>query len=170
MIRPRYTAAALLTSLALAGLTGCGSGGEPDAQQKKGAGKGAAQADLRDMELKFAQCLRKQGLPVPDPTPGGGLEFGGGDRSKLEAARKACRQYDPKGDIDRNDPAFIDRVLKNQQCLRRHGIDAPDPQPGQPPRINLGPGDTEEKVEAARDACREELRKAEGDATKEPAR
>ncbi|MBC6458617.1 hypothetical protein [Actinomadura sp. HBU206391] len=161
MMRSRHAAAALLTALALAGLTGCDSGDEPAARQNGIQSR----ADARDQQLKFVQCLRKQGLSVADPTPGGrGLELRG-DETKIQAAMKACRQYDPKGDVDPNDPAVIDRVLKNQQCLRRHGIDAPDPQPGQPPQIL---DDNEEKVEQARDACREELRRTKSNNDKDP--
>lgn len=152
MIRHRRTAAILL---AAALLSGCDSGGSPAAKPT---------ANTQDKWVKFAQCMRQNGINMPDPQPGAGqIQIGAKDtdKTKLDAAMKACKQYNPKGDIDPNDPKQRDHELKMSQCLRRHGVDAPDPQPGQPPEIRVGKGG-EEKVKKAEAACRKEL----GDAGK----
>jgi hypothetical protein len=150
MIRHRCTAAALLSTLALAGLTGCGSKGEPPSAR--------ATANAQDSQVKFAQCLRQHGINAPDPQPGSGLRIEGLDseKGKLDAAMEACKQYNPKKDADRNDPAAHDRAVKTAQCLRRHGLNVPDPQPGQPLEIALDERD-KAKMQSAQDACRKEV-------------
>ncbi|MET8755304.1 hypothetical protein ABZW32_35165 [Streptomyces sp. NPDC004667] len=50
--------------------------------------------------------------------------------------------------------ADADKALKVRKCLRDHGIDAPDPEPGQDPRgMTLGMGADPQKVEEAMKAC-----------------
>jgi predicted small lipoprotein YifL len=160
MIRHRFTAAALLSTCALAGLTGCGSKGESPSA--------TATANAQDSQVSFAQCLRQHGINAPDPQPGSGLRIEEGDQGKLDAALKACKQYNPKTDAGRNDPAAHDRAVKMAQCLRRHGLKVPDPQPGQPLDIGAGqPGKRagghevnavdQTKVQRAQDACRKEV-------------
>ena len=49
--------------------------------------------------LAFARCMRQQGIDMPDPTPGGGLDMRGvdSDTPKFQAAQQACQQYEPNG-------------------------------------------------------------------------
>ena len=56
--------------------------------------------------VKFAQCMRENGVDVPDPEPGGGIEItqrrvagGDGDATakKFEAAQAKCRSFMPNG-------------------------------------------------------------------------
>jgi hypothetical protein len=150
MIRHRCTAAALLSALALAGLAGCGSKDQPPS--------GLPKANAQDSQVKFAQCLRQHGINAPDPQPGSGLriEEQDSEKSKLDAALEACKQYNPKKDADRNDPAAHDRAVKMAQCLRRHGLKVPDPQPGQSLEINADEAD-QTKIQTAEDACRKEV-------------
>jgi hypothetical protein len=155
MIRHRCTAAALLSTLVLAGLTGCGSKGEPPSATPT--------ANAQDSQVKYAQCLRQHGINAPDPEPGSGLRIEGLDseKGKLDAALKACKQYNPKRDVNPNDPAGHDRAVKMAQCMRRHGVNAPDPQPGQPLRIETNGGDRT-KIQRAQEACRKEVPASEG--------
>ncbi|MFE5722099.1 hypothetical protein [Streptomyces erythrochromogenes] len=47
-----------------------------------------------------------------------------------------------------------DRALKMRQCLREHGVDVPDPEPGQDPRgMTLGGGADPQKMQEAMKAC-----------------
>ncbi|MEU9303043.1 hypothetical protein [Streptomyces sp. NPDC048269] len=47
-----------------------------------------------------------------------------------------------------------DNAVKMRQCLREHGIDAPDPKPGQDPRgMTVGGGVDPEKMQEAMKAC-----------------
>jgi hypothetical protein len=45
--------------------------------------------------------------------------------------------------------------VKFAQCMREHGIDMPDPEPGQGIQLQVGPGTSQEKVRSAMEACRE---------------
>ncbi|WP_051833592.1 hypothetical protein [Streptomyces katrae] len=51
--------------------------------------------------------------------------------------------------------ADADKALKTRKCLREHGMDAPDPEPGQDPRgMTLGSGSEDpEALKKAFDAC-----------------
>ncbi|TMR91587.1 hypothetical protein [Nonomuraea basaltis] len=50
-----------------------------------------------DRMVKFAQCMRQQGIDMPDPKPGEGLriKMKGGSKEKLDAAHKACQEHAP---------------------------------------------------------------------------
>jgi hypothetical protein len=64
------------------------------------------QAEMREQNLKYAQCMRSQGISdFPDPKSDGSLQIQttpGGDldpeNPKFQVADKACEQYRPKGD------------------------------------------------------------------------
>jgi hypothetical protein len=43
--------------------------------------------------------------------------------------------------------------VKYAQCMREHGIDMPDPKPGEPIRLRITK-DQEAKAEEAKEACR----------------
>ncbi|WP_412077663.1 hypothetical protein ACLF6K_25170 [Streptomyces xanthophaeus] len=50
--------------------------------------------------------------------------------------------------------ADADKAVKMRQCLREHGIDAPDPKPGQDPRaMTVGGGVDPQKMQEAMKAC-----------------
>ncbi|MFD7263633.1 hypothetical protein [Streptomyces sp. NPDC059874] len=50
--------------------------------------------------------------------------------------------------------AEADNAVKMRQCLREHGIDAPDPAPGQDPRaMTVGGGADPQKMQEAMKAC-----------------
>ncbi|MEU3726070.1 hypothetical protein [Streptomyces sp. NPDC031705] len=50
--------------------------------------------------------------------------------------------------------ADADNAVKTRQCLREHGIDAPDPKPGQNPNaMTVGGGADPQKMEEAMKAC-----------------
>jgi hypothetical protein len=108
--------------------------------------------------LRSAQCLRQQGLTVTDPQPGAAIRYGGEGKSRAEidAALRACARYDPKAATGPQTAAEHDRALKLAQCLRRHGVDVADPQPGQRIQINGGDGRDQQKVDQAGEECRRE--------------
>jgi hypothetical protein len=56
-----------------------------------------------------------------------------------------------------------DAMLAYTQCMREHGVDIPDPQPGQRGiRLRAPEGVTPEEMEEAEGACRQHLDKIEG--------
>ncbi|PZG02790.1 hypothetical protein [Micromonospora deserti] len=106
----------------------------PTAGGGSGGATPAATASLSSDEraLKFAQCMRDQGIDMPDPGTDGSSVFGKGaaSKDKLDAATEACRQYMPDGGELRQPSAErIDQLRKFAQCMREHGIAKfPDPQ------------------------------------------
>lgn len=53
---------------------------------------------MQDKMVKFAQCMREQGIDMPDPSGEGGrvaIRVQEEDRDKLEAAHKACESVAP---------------------------------------------------------------------------
>jgi hypothetical protein len=158
-LRGRFLAVPILAATALT-LAGCGGGKSANAvaslngstaTTKKGA-TGSSEQQL----LTWVQCMRKNGVNLPDPTVdangnltlrgrGGGGDGGAGqpaqggasttdaprpDRGAFDTAQKACGNP-PQGAFGgfnrRNDPAFQDAALKFAQCMRDHGVDVPDP-------------------------------------------
>lgn len=57
--------------------------------------------EFQDAFAKFATCMRKQGVEVPNFTPGSGPPAGGNrinrDDPKVQAAQKACQDVLPQG-------------------------------------------------------------------------
>ncbi|MDP9863805.1 MULTISPECIES: hypothetical protein [Streptosporangium] len=141
--RTRDTLAALLLALTLP-LTGCGSaddGGGKVASAggaKKGDSGAAAATDLdRDeMGVKFAQCMRENGIDMEDPVPGKGIMLKVGkdvDKATMDKAMEACRQYNPQADGSAQaDPEMEERGRKFAACMRENGVEKfADPPAGQ---------------------------------------
>ncbi|WP_204045638.1 hypothetical protein [Acrocarpospora phusangensis] len=112
--------------------------------------------------LKFAQCMRENGVDMPDPEPGGNqvmIRQKKGQEGVTEKALKACEKYRPVIDASKIDDSELqDAMLKFAQCMRDNGVDMPDPQvDGGRVRIG-GPGmdpespTTQKAMEACRDA------------------
>ncbi|KOX20680.1 MULTISPECIES: hypothetical protein [unclassified Streptomyces] len=85
-----------------------------------------------DQALEHRKCLREQGLDVPEPEPGEegvGLTIGGDGMSKekMEKAFKACRDKGGAGMGKELTQADKDKMIKYAQCMRKNGVDMPDP-------------------------------------------
>lgn len=111
-----------------------------------------------DQMQKFAQCLREHGMNASADPQGHGVQIQGQGKEgkgQMDAATKACRSYAPNKDINPNDPKVRDRMLKMAQCMRAHGVNMPDPQPGQGLMIQDSGGTADHaKVDKANQACR----------------
>lgn len=140
--------AALMTPLSL-GLAACGGGSGSSgvaavADDTSTAGTSTSTSTTsttsrEDAQLKLSRCIRQNGVPdFPDPAAdsSGNLRIdpstlGNVDRSTLQKAFQACREYaDAAGagqisDADRT--AFQDAALKFAKCMRTNGVDVPDP-------------------------------------------
>ena len=143
----------LAVSVLAAGLilTGCGAD-EPDTQVASGTGAqqttapSSAPASLSqdEMAVKCTQCLRENGLNVPDPEPGKGpmLRFdknSGVTQEKVQQAMEACQQYNPQAQGSAN-PQQQENGRKYAECMRKNGVEKfPDPKPDQR-GIMIGPG------------------------------
>jgi hypothetical protein len=160
---------ALLTVLPIVlGLSACG-GSKADDGVATASGDGAAASaspspsvDARDAQLRYAQCMRENGIDMPDPEPGEPVRItGDGNRdnyNKLQDAQKKCQPILQEGGVipEGNDPERADAMVKFAQCMREHGIDVPDPKPGEGVRLQGAEGDRA-KVEAAQKECRQFL-------------
>ncbi|MFI0371251.1 hypothetical protein ACH35V_25590 [Actinomadura sp. 1N219] len=111
--------------------------------------------------MKFAQCMRENGVDVPDPgsVDEKSMRLGKGtDRKKLQAALEKCQSWLKAGGKfpDLKDPKVRDQYVKFAQCMREHGVDVPDPGPdGQIAIPTASAG--RDAVEKARAACRGSL-------------
>jgi len=162
------TVAALVLVLAM-GLAGCGRGGGKGPQVasaqngavKPSSSPTATASEDPDAPLKFARCMRQQGLTwFPDPQPGKGLTLSvprGTDPKKVEAAQEKCKQYLPNGGEMRQPSAEdLEQARQMAKCMRENGVpNFPDPNPNggitiDSRKLGTGPGDpTWDKAEKA---------------------
>jgi len=98
--------------------------------------------DPRDVQRKWAQCMREHGIDVPDPDPVEGkfLEFptpkkGTAEEERFAEAEEACKEWDPGSLGGKPHPERVEQQRKVAQCMRDRGFDVPDPDPssGAPP-------------------------------------
>lgn len=165
----------ITTALALVLLLGgCGSAAKTDQGVASAGGNGTVapqagatqQGSMDEQMRKFAQCMRDNGVDMPDPGPDGG--FGGGAENKVDRgspafqkAMDACRSMLPGGgDLSKLDPKMIDQLRQFTQCLRDNGVDVPDPDPNSP-MLGLekmqGLDRDSPAVKKAMDACKDKI-------------
>ncbi|HEY4412454.1 MAG TPA: hypothetical protein VGN06_05605 [Gaiellaceae bacterium] len=128
---------------------GCGGGKSPSiatlGTTTTTSSSASGQAPLQQDALKYAECMRSNGVPsFPDPNPGGGFTFhvgAGGDPSSpaFEAAQAKCQKLMPipgglaPGSTTHPSAQWLAQMEKAAQCMRRHGIPAfPDPRTSVP--------------------------------------
>ena len=142
MSRKPWPLAALAT-VALIG-AGCGSNApsEPGTASNSGAASstgsagGSKELAAQEKAVKFAECMRANGVPhFPDPDPKGDFNFGV-DVSKevFTKAVDACKALQPPGSLSaKRTPKQQSASLRFAQCVRDHGVkDFPDPVNGEP--------------------------------------
>jgi hypothetical protein len=163
-IRTRARTALLVGVLLTVSTAGCGDDSGNDGVATVG-GKGkttsSPSAQVKGDPVKFAQCMRKHGIDMPDPdTSGGGITINipkGTDRRKVDAAQKACKQFMPGGGTPpKLDAQALAQLRKLAKCMREHGVPKfPDPKPnggiGIDGRSGLDPNSP--KFKAAEKAC-----------------
>jgi hypothetical protein len=117
-------AAAVLIALVLSACGGATEGAEDTASSDEDA-----------QALAFAQCMRDNGVDMPDPGPGRrGLieafrheDVQGEDQATVEEARAACEDLLPQWDHDPGHQQERDEMmLEIADCLRQRGLDVPD--------------------------------------------
>jgi hypothetical protein len=151
-----YRAAA--PALILVALVAAGCGGSSSASS------GSATTTSQDAaRIKYTQCLRDNGVNVPDnPGQGGpGGRFGNVDQATLQKAQAACRKYQ-QAVVANITPAqrqaFQDAFAKFSSCMRQHGVNLPARTPGQgPPAGGAQINRNDPKVQAAQKACQSKL-------------
>ena len=123
---------------------GCGSNApsEPGTASNSGAASstgsagGSKELTAQEKAVKFAECMRANGVPhFPDPDPKGDFNFGV-DVSKevFTKAVDACKALQPPGSLSaKRTPKQQSASLRFAQCVRDHGVkDFPDPVNGEP--------------------------------------
>jgi len=123
----------LSVALLLAGCGGSGGGTEAKSEQSQ-------QDKTQEAMLEYAQCMRKNGVQVPDPQPSDpGSLYDGVDTTSaaFKSADKSCAHLiaGVVQDREKQDPEQAqenqEELLTLAKCLRAHGIDVSDPVPGQ---------------------------------------
>jgi len=93
--------------------------------------------DPQERVRQFIQCMRDQGIDVPDPEPGNrtgksALRFATGeiDKAVLGPAMEKCNEFLPEGGAPpQPTPEQIERQRRFAQCMRDNGVPWPDPDP-----------------------------------------
>jgi hypothetical protein len=108
---------------------------------------GDRQAEFREAALDYAECMRKNGVDMPDPQfEGNGGILSRGPRSGAEGpafqqADEECQKHlekaRPPEPSEEEQSELRDRTLRYAQCMREHGIDFPDPTFGEDGRVEL---------------------------------
>ncbi|MGW0805727.1 hypothetical protein [Nonomuraea sp. NPDC002799] len=151
-------------------LAGCGSdaGGGPDVASVSGTGAPTAagaqpSGDPHEKALKFAQCMRENGIDMEDPEPGKGVLLKldkNGSKETMDKAQEACKQYAPSGKLaGGGDPKMAENLRKVAQCMRDNGVEGyPDPEGGGV-RITAEIGEDPD-FKAAQEKCQKEMAEA----------
>jgi hypothetical protein len=190
-MRITNVAAALFTAGALAACGGGGGGASPEVASldegstttstANGEQEEPTPEDREEALLDFAQCMRDNGIDMPDPQisedGNGGIlieqrEAGGGfdpESEEFQAAQEECDQILEDGmgaiELDPEQQAEMqERLLEFAECMRDHGIDMPDPVFGEDGRVEIranaseGDGDPREDddFQAAQEECNED--------------
>jgi hypothetical protein len=162
-ITTTLAALTLVGTLGACGGSDGGDGGDDVASVSGDQGGESAQSDEADTEqelLDWVECMRGQGIDIPDPTRdssgnlvlGGDPGAGGGgdepDRDEMAAARETCGDapLPPAQNVDEEDQqAMQDAALEFAECMRDEGIeDFPDPD-----FSNTGPGGDPQDMESS---------------------
>jgi hypothetical protein len=123
----RPTAAVSAAAAVLFLLTACSTGGttaEPAA---------GGQAKTEQSTVSYAQCMRENGVNIPDPGSSGALTMPDGyDRNdpRTKAAEQTCSQFLPTLSDEERKAADED-ILAAVRCMRENGIDIADPIDGE---------------------------------------
>jgi hypothetical protein len=125
---------ASLGLLAMVGVLAVGCGGDPAGGARPAADR---DSEARKASLKYAQCMREQGIDMPDPIfEDGGTRQRGPDGdvppTKLKTADQACDKHKPEfepSDLsEKEQEEFKKAALANARCMREQGIENfPDP-------------------------------------------
>ncbi|MDQ1721457.1 MAG: hypothetical protein QOI26_1191 [Pseudonocardiales bacterium] len=144
------------------GNDGVATAGSPWSKATTSAG--TSNLSDQDQALKFAQCMRDNGVPnFPDPkfSGDGGMSIdvpAGSDPQKVDAAMQKCKEYLPNGgQPQKADPQVAEQNRKFAKCMRDNGV--PNfPDPGADGGIQINGNDPamnpiDPKFAAAQKAC-----------------
>jgi hypothetical protein len=165
----RVSAAILAVTLIALGACNAAKAGTGVATAGGGASGAAASPspslDRTEQAQLFAQCMREHGVEMADPDAGGGnikitVSGGPADKTKVDAAMKACQSYLPNGGaVSTPDAQTLEQLRQYAQCMRDHGVDMPDPNPDGGLLIQKSGGTRPDDAafQAAQEACKDKL-------------
>ncbi|TDC95323.1 hypothetical protein [Actinomadura sp. 7K507] len=163
MRRQTLAVLCLVPALAL-GLPACGNDGSG------GPGATAGAASDKEKMREFAQCMRDNGVDMPDPSEDGKVTMaqsarpgeargGPGGNDRVAAAQEKCRHLMPNGGKPKKmKPEDVAKMRAFSKCMRDNGISRfPDPDSDGRMLLKAGPGtgiDPESsEFKAAQKAC-----------------
>ena len=183
-----------IVALALVTLIGTACGGSEDSSggvatlgggRDEGSQHESDRMSFEEAAAKFAECMREQGVDVPDPTTdeNGATGFAidpetdvSGSRDDFEDADKKCRPIlanaEPPEISDEDQQEMQESALAFAECMREHGIDVPDPHFDEEGSVSIdvgGPGsdmdpeDPSPAFEKAQEQCEDLLLTPGGD-------
>ena len=137
--------------------------------------------------LKFARCMRENGVDIPDPEVGGNglVKVGPGPgqgpdpespktRRALEVCGKHLQQAGGEAPDDAMSAKHRDAFVAYARCMRAEGIDMPDPGAGGGMVFKVGdpdaPNPESPAFKAAHQACEEHLAAVDADVREERGR
>jgi len=122
-----------LAALAMVALVGAGCGSNAPTETGTAGNKTATD---RDKAVKFAECVRENGVgDFPDPNAKGEFVYGVSvTPAVFQKAVDACKDLQPPGSLSaERSPEQQSAGLRFAQCVRENGVkDFPDPVDGEP--------------------------------------
>ena len=182
--------AAVLACVLAVAASGCG-GSSDDSPGVASVGQGDGSSDTsstptstqsaEDRMVAFARCMRTHGVDMKDPTPDANGNFritigsgpkkpGGAKRTqgpdqKTQKALQACGKLQPGGQ-QKLSPAdkqrLQDAALQYARCMRKHGINVPDPKVGSGGMVQImgGPNTASPRAQKIAQQCQSAFRSA----------
>jgi hypothetical protein len=158
---PRRALLLALPVAAALSLAACGESGDPAASAAD------AEAKAETARIRLQQCLRENGLDLP-ANPGSGGTRIRIDLSKARAAMQKCRKFQEAATesiTPEQRQEFRDAFAKFAACMRKQGVDIPEPGTGERPAQGAPPrdaggrrlGSASPTEQAAMKVCQDEL-------------
>lgn len=140
--------ALLLAFTACAADPGSGSGSGNGGGSSSG-GSGSGQSEREAWQLKFAQCMRDNGVDMADPSGASmpGISLDANNQDAVMAASATCEKKvgtpPPFSPEEQKQMAAETQkmMLKIAKCYRDSGFDVPDPKPGDSVSVPAGAPD-----------------------------
>jgi hypothetical protein len=153
-----------LAALAMVALISAGCS-NARAETGTGSSGGNNTAATREQAVKFATCMRANGVSeFPDPDASGAFTVDGvvngssldPSTAAWKKARGACKDLEPPGFMgSKRSAQEQENALKFAQCMRDNGVkDFPDPTPDGP-LVNVNGGRSIPGLDAAMQKCRD---------------
>ncbi len=121
---------------ATGGSAGISTQSSTGTESASNTGSASSSASKHEKGVKFAECMRSNGVSdFPDPNANGEFVYGVSvSPAVFDQAVAACKALQPPGSLSgQRNPKQQSLALKFAQCVRNNGVkDFPDPVNGQP--------------------------------------